>query len=364
MDPFTFKLRLSDFCLDLLPIDKQVLTGNRPLLRDSVMAYFTERFKGLGGESRVVATDEEVSVTWTPCRMADTEALVNQLVDMLTAGAYDTAGPFLKALAVNCPDNHTVHYNYGMMLSDQGKLPEAIDHLKKAVALEPESANAWNALGIAHQRQGDRAEAQKALEESVRLDPENGYTLRNLGGLLADATPEKGLQYLQRAALLLPQDQATQYGYGLCLAKTGKTEEADRVLIAAMGLAPYTNIAELCRKARPKIAHENMRSRAGGSARMDVVLYCVAALEKIRELGVQRFQPIAFEIALLGRSGLDINDPAQKYTLKSLPGQFSGMQLVSYMYVGFKHIASEQDAGIDLSREYELAQKMFGEKGA
>jgi len=65
------------------------------------------------------------------------------------------------------------------------------------------------------------------------------------------------------------------------------------------------------------------------------------------------------EIALLGRNGLDINDPAQKYTLRSLPGKFSGMQLVSLMYVGFKIIAPEQDAGIDLSREYAEAKKLF-----
>jgi hypothetical protein len=70
------------------------------------------------------------------------------------------------------------------------------------------------------------------------------------------------------------------------------------------------------------------------------------------------------EIAMLGRSGLDINNPAQKYTLRSLPGKFSGMRLLSMMYVGFKIIAPEQDAGIDLSREYAEAKKLFElEKG-
>jgi hypothetical protein len=52
------------------------------------------------------------------------------------------------------------------------------------------------------------------------------------------------------------------------------------------------------------------------------------------------------------------------YTLRSLPGKFSGMHLVSMMYVGFKIIAPEQDAGIDLSREYDEAKKLFElEKG-
>ena len=39
---------------------------------------------------------------------------------------------------------------------------------------------------------------------------------------------------------------------------------------------------------------------------------------------------------MLGTKGLDVNDPAQKYSLRSLPGQFSGLHLVSIMDVGMK----------------------------
>jgi hypothetical protein len=59
--------------------------------------------------------------------------------------------------------------------------------------------------------------------------------------------------------------------------------------------------------------------------------------------------------AILGMRGLDINAPSQKYTLKSLPGDFSGMHLVSVMYAAFQHVASGTDVGIDLWREYAQA---------
>jgi hypothetical protein len=40
------------------------------------------------------------------------------------------------------------------------------------------------------------------------------------------------------------------------------------------------------------------------------------------------------------------------------------MRLVSMMYVGFKILSPEEDAGIDLSREYAEAKKRFeSEKG-
>jgi hypothetical protein len=82
-------------------------------------------------------------------------------------------------------------------------------------------------------------------------------------------------------------------------------------------------------------------------------------MERFRALGTEKAKAITFEIAMLGRNGFDINDPAQKYTLKSLPGKFSGLHIVSIMYVGVKSIAPDQDPGIDLSREYQEAIKLF-----
>ena len=50
----------------------------------------------------------------------------------------------------------------------------------------------------------------------------------------------------------------------------------------------------------------------------------------------------------------------KKYILKSLPGHFSGLHLVSMMYVGMKSLAPDADEGIDLSKEYAQAKVLFG----
>ena len=94
--------------------------------------------------------------------------------------------------------------------------------------------------------------------------------------------------------------------------------------------------------------------------RPDVVMYCLDALRKYAEMGAKGTRQVAFEIALLGRGGLDINNPEPKYRLKSLPGRFSGLQLLSYMYVGFKRIEPGADIGADFSKEYQEALKAFG----
>ena len=68
------------------------------------------------------------------------------------------------------------------------------------------------------------------------------------------------------------------------------------------------------------------------------------------------------EIAIKGRAGLDPNDPAQQYELKSLPGKFSALHLLFPIYVAFKSFAPEMDIGFDLSQEYAAAQALHGEK--
>jgi tetratricopeptide (TPR) repeat protein len=237
-----------------------------------------------------------------------------------------------------------------------------VSHLLKAVEIGPKEANTWNALGLAYERKGEVEEALKALEHSLSLDPENGYSLRNLGGLLAKTDPTKGLPYLRKAALLLPGDQVTQYNFGLCLIKAGQSKEADQVLAAAVEVAPHSRLAQRCEELRNSISNEALRAGAGDGLRMDAVTYCLSALKTLRELGPEQFRAITVEIALLGQNGLDINNSTPKYTLKSLPGKFSGMQLVSYMYAGFRHFAPDDDAGIDLSREYEAAKLLFDGK--
>ena len=92
-------------------------------------------------------------------------------------------------------------------------------------------------------------------------------------------------------------------------------------------------------------------------------MYCLSALEKFATMKPGERQGVVFEIAMLGTRGLDTNDPTPKYKLRSLPGNYTGPQLVSMMYVGFKQIEPEMDTGFDLSKEYAAAQEMFSARG-
>ena len=289
--------------------------------------------------------------------------MIEQSISFLQQGDYATAVPMLQSALTRSPGNPTILFNLGMALSDLNLLDDAIAMLKALTELQPNNPRAWNALGVAYARKNDIATAENALRTSLDLDPEDGYTYRNLGGLVAKRSQKDALPLLKRAAELMPEDQAAQYGYGLALQETGDSNSANLIFKKVVDLNPLTQIAEYARSKRSKLAHDTMRSAVDGDLRMDAVMYCLAALELFEKQPELR-QAVTFEIAMLGRQGLDINNPKQKYTLKSLSGNFSGLQMVSYMYVGLKQLSPEMDAGIDLSREFEQAKQLFGKGGS
>jgi hypothetical protein len=55
-----------------------------------------------------------------------------------------------------------------------------------------------------------------------------------------------------------------------------------------------------------------------------------------------------------------VNDPAQKYSINSIPGKFSGLHLLCIEYVGFQLIDPSLDLGFDLSAEYAEARTVHG----
>ncbi len=93
------------------------------------------------------------------------------------------------------------------------------------------------------------------------------------------------------------------------------------------------------------------------------VEYLLSALERYDKMPVEKVREIAFETALLGRSGLDYASSDKKYRLKSLPDEeFSGLQLMCLMYAGFKRVAPEHDLGLDLNDPFLTALSLFTEQ--
>jgi hypothetical protein len=93
------------------------------------------------------------------------------------------------------------------------------------------------------------------------------------------------------------------------------------------------------------------------------VWYLLDALQKYSRLSTEEVRKITFEVAMIGREGLDYADPEKKYTLRSLPGQnLSGLQMMCLMFAGFKQVAPEQAVGMDLEEPFLTALELFNAK--
>lgn len=87
-------------------------------------------------------------------------------------------------------------------------------------------------------------------------------------------------------------------------------------------------------------------------------MYMRGALDDFARLPRETVGRIVLEIATLGQGGLKINEPAVRYTLKSKPGDYSGLHLLSLMHVGVKLFDPDADSGSGLDHEYAVALAM------
>ena len=89
-------------------------------------------------------------------------------------------------------------------------------------------------------------------------------------------------------------------------------------------------------------------------------MYCLDTLKRFEDLPNEKIKDIAFEVGLLGTKGIDYTKPDNRYSLKSLPGeQFTGLQMLVFMYVGFKKINPTVNTGLDFEDAYQIALKLF-----
>jgi len=351
-----YKIPLHRFDVNLLPPEaRQVGTE---AFKTAVMLYFAAEYAAQGQTAMVTVDDNDITVLSFP---AEATAL-DYVLPMLNSGKIAETIPYLESLTKSAPANAAVLYNLGIAYVELGQFDEAVIRLKRAVQLEPEHAHAWVGIGNAYYRMRKPEQALEAFEKAVELDPNDGYTHRNLGGILVGLHRiDEALVHLRKALKLMPDDPQSIYGLALALEDVGTDdadEEADALLQRFILEHPSSPMAEQAEKSRTAFAHKRLKSRSVGGFRPDVMLYIAEALKVFKRVGPAKRREIALEIAVLGRAGLDINDPDSKYKLKTLPGKYSGLNLLAIMYSAFHQIDPKMETGVDFSAEYKAALDM------
>lgn len=282
-------------------------------------------------------------------------------IGLLHRGKLAEGIAILESLYIDTPDDYDVVHNLGLARSEAGDLAGAIELLSHAAALKPDEPAPHSALAVAYARLNQLDDALHHIDLAIAIDPNNANTLQNRGAILS-----KVGRYEEAVSTLLSIGAAgdmipeVQYGLGELYERMDDTKNAQiryQKVLTIPGNAP---VREFAREALSRIASTTLHTRADGNLRMDAVLYMGAALDKFEKMDPEDVKILVYDIASTGLKGFDINDPSKTYTVKSMPGSFTGLQLVSYMYAGLKMIGLEKNAGIDLSQEFHVAQELRG----
>lgn len=126
-----------------------------------------------------------------------------------------------------------------------GRRIEAREQFVAVTRRQPQLAEPHIYLGRMAREDGDRATALRELETAIRLEPNNGTALREMGSyLLSIGDAQLASRFYVRAIEANPQDQ-TAMGYLACaLVRLGRFEEAQRFLSRA-GQGPWSTCAVL-----------------------------------------------------------------------------------------------------------------------
>lgn len=353
-----FSISFDDIDISQLPADARDLSSKKFI--KAVQAFVEQQFSSFKGkvQIRVDENERKVHVKWSESiDSPDPMAVVLQLINQ---GESQSAINLLKIMVLQTPNDFTCHYNLGMLYSDTGKIEQAMNHLNIALNLRPESTNAAIALAVAELKDNLIERAIHRLKAIDRLEKDNPLVLKNLGGAYLKLGNNLDAEtVLSRAAALAPNDIQILYGLGSAFERNNKLSDAGKIYSEILSLDSHSQVANLAREGRSRIAWAFFASKSEGMERLDAVMYCVGAMERFSSMNVAEVQSIGFEIAVLGMKGLDINNPEKQYKLKSLDGQFSGLHLVCLMYVAFKKLSPTMDTGFDLSKEYASALALF-----
>ncbi|MCX6576482.1 MAG: sulfatase-like hydrolase/transferase [Candidatus Aminicenantes bacterium] len=146
----------------------------------------------------------------------------------------------------NNPSSFRIMTTYGIFLVDAGRFDEAVEVLKKGLALIDFDPEVWNYLGVAYWSQGDYDAARKAYERALALDSNYPNLINNLGSLhlslfLKTRQPDplrKALDYFKQAIALDPRYPSAYNGLGSALNMAGDADGAIENWKKAVELKP------------------------------------------------------------------------------------------------------------------------------
>ncbi len=353
--PNTVVIKISDYDLSTLP--KAFQNPSEEGFEDYLKKHITEEYSADG----LYATVRIEQDTLVIAEDLDASQKSAEGLDALQRGIYPKGKAIFEELYAQYPANSIVLYNLGMIYSDEGNLDKAIQLLIELTQIKPDYAHGWVALAVAYMRNNQIEEGNQAAQTAVKIAPNDPYALRTAGHIASKLNESSASALLENAVRAAPNDPIALLGLAENLLVIYKDESIKKrvsaLLTQVIDVAPGSKHAERAEEILRDIAYKKFRQKS--DLNQDAIAYCLNALEKFKGMSHQEIAGVALETATLGQSGLDVNNPNKSYQLRSIPGNYTGLNVVCIMYVALQQVSPGQDPGFDIKAEYEEALKIL-----
>ena len=206
------------------------------------MRLFTQRMEGDWDEviSRVnSALDSWVENMVPPTTTGATSDEMNNIVALFNAANWKTLEDETRRLCQKHPQDGFAWKCLGVSLKMQGKNVEALDAMKKAVALMPEDTEAHKNLAVALRETGDVDSAIEHLKKVLHIMPDDHETGFSLANILRDREQfDEALTLYNKVLMLKPDYAAALVSMGLAMLMQRMPDAALLQFQKALNIAP------------------------------------------------------------------------------------------------------------------------------
>ena len=210
-----------------------------------IQTMYAKALKEAGQMDAALTVYRQAAARWSTDAM-----LLHDLAVAARDAANATSGPRAKALrdealradqaALTLEPNSALALNgVGLLAIDGDRAADAVKSFERATALDSNNASYWANLGNARRATGDRVAAEQAYRRALDVDPRTADAANGLGVLLVEANrPADAAPWFERAVAAAPDLVEARLNLGIALqqsGQTGRAADAYRAVLATRG---------------------------------------------------------------------------------------------------------------------------------
>lgn len=193
----------------------------------------------------------------------------DQAIELQNARELTTAEGLYREILLTRPESpiaERIHFNLGLILRSRGRVEEAADAYRQALAIEPRFPEALTNLAETLQATGRADQAIEVLRRAVELAPTLPVPVCGLAHALRDQGHlEEAITLYRRAIALEPGNTGARDGLGVALRRQGYIDQAISAHLEAIALRP--GFAEAHHNLGVALAHQGRLEEARDSTR-------------------------------------------------------------------------------------------------